>query len=373
MFLPNAIKLLNIPRRKPRLLSLGVHNLKGRIINFVYKRFTHGYSPPPEQLTILVTDTCNFKCPMCQYVSSDSTEFRLNKHGPMELELFRKLLKETPGTPLVAFAGGEPLLHPQIDILISHAHTKGHPTWLTTNGWFLEKYAHAICDAGLDFLVVSLDGLAEIQNRIRGEQSFEHIIKGVTEIMKLPNRPEIFINIAISDLNTGQIVPVYEVAAGLGVDGIDINHLWMHPDDMVEIFNEQLVLGTPTDHVKWNIHPEDINIETVIDSIDEVKRRSRKSTLVVMENPHLNHHEIKTWYSRPAQVVKWKSSRCAWNRMRVWPDGRVKACRSIVVGNISREHAMAVWNGPRMRKFRQRLSRDELFPICVRCCDLAHR
>jgi MoaA/NifB/PqqE/SkfB family radical SAM enzyme len=291
----------------------------------------------------------------------------------MKPQLFRKLMAETPGRPLVAFAGGEPLLHPQINDFIALAHAQGRPTWLTTNGWFLAKQAQALCQAGLDFLVVSVDGPPEIHNRMRGGQAFERLTEGLTAILRMPNRPVVFINMAISDLNYGSLIPIYDLAVKLGVDGLDLNHLWMQTDEMVKDFTAQFASLFTTDKVAWNIHPEKVDIQQVVDAFTTIKRRSRGDRLIVMENPHLNHEEIEIWYRRPGQYVKWSSTRCAWNRLRVWPDGSVKACRAWIVGNIAQDHVMDVWNGSRMRSFRRTLATHGLMPICARCCDLAHR
>jgi len=369
----NALRLLTLPLRKPRLLSLAASNLLARLVHPYVKRQVDGWSAPPEQITVVVTDICNFRCPMCQYVFSDSPGFRLNKIGHMEPHLFHKLMDETPGKPLIAFAGGEPLLHPHIDDFIAHAHAQGRPTWLTTNGWFLAKRAKAICDAGLDFLVVSVDGPPEIHNRIRGDKSFERLAEGLDAILRLSKRPVVFINMAISDFNSDQLINMYDLAVEMGVDGIDYNHLWMQTDEMVKEFNVQFASFFTADEVAWDIHPELVNVQQVGGALATIKRRSWRNRLIITENPFLKRPEIESWYRMPAEFVKWTTTRCAWNRMRVWPDGSVKGCREWIVGNIAQEHVMDVWNGPRLRSFRRLLANYGTIPICARCCDLAHR
>ena len=64
------------------------------------------------------------------------------------------------GTSVVAFSGGEPMLHPDLDDLIRHIRGRGMMAGLITNGYFLvPKRIEALNDAGLDFLQISIDNV----------------------------------------------------------------------------------------------------------------------------------------------------------------------------------------------------------------------
>src|SRR5204862_1659194 len=64
------------------------------------------------------------------------------------------------GTSVVAFSGGEPMLHPELDDLIRHIRRRGMMAGLITNGYFLvPKRIHELNDAGLDFLQISIDNV----------------------------------------------------------------------------------------------------------------------------------------------------------------------------------------------------------------------
>ena len=61
---------------------------------------------------------------------------------------------------VVAFSGGEPLLHPDLDVLIRHIRSRGMMAGLITNGYLLSpKRILALNDAGLDFLQISIDNI----------------------------------------------------------------------------------------------------------------------------------------------------------------------------------------------------------------------
>ena len=64
------------------------------------------------------------------------------------------------GTSVVAFSGGEPMLHPDLDVLISRIRERGMMAGLITNGYLMSpKRILALNDAGLDFLQISIDNV----------------------------------------------------------------------------------------------------------------------------------------------------------------------------------------------------------------------
>jgi MoaA/NifB/PqqE/SkfB family radical SAM enzyme len=64
------------------------------------------------------------------------------------------------GTSVVAFSGGEPMLHPDLDDLIRHIRARGMMAGLITNGYFLvPKRIEELNAAGLDFLQISIDNV----------------------------------------------------------------------------------------------------------------------------------------------------------------------------------------------------------------------
>ena len=64
------------------------------------------------------------------------------------------------GTSVVAFSGGEPMLHPDLDRPIGHIRARGMMAGLITNGYFLvPKRIEELNRAGLDFLQISIDNV----------------------------------------------------------------------------------------------------------------------------------------------------------------------------------------------------------------------
>ena len=64
------------------------------------------------------------------------------------------------GTSVVAFSGGEPMLHPELDALIGRIRSHGMIAGLITNGYLLSpKRIEALNVAGLDYLQISIDNI----------------------------------------------------------------------------------------------------------------------------------------------------------------------------------------------------------------------
>ena len=108
----------------------------------------------PLLVQIIPIRRCNIDCGYCnEYdkvsppVPTDVMKRRIDK------------LKEL-GTSVVAFSGGEPMLHPDLDDLIRHIRNHGMMAGLITNGYYLvPKRIEQLNDAGLDFLQISIDNV----------------------------------------------------------------------------------------------------------------------------------------------------------------------------------------------------------------------
>lgn len=106
----------------------------------------------PMHCGIYVTDRCNLACRYC-------AEFDNTRPHPTLGELARRIdLVAGLGVIKVALAGGEPLLHPDIDAVIAHAKGRGLTVSMSTNALLLdEPMLRRLERAGLDALQVSVD------------------------------------------------------------------------------------------------------------------------------------------------------------------------------------------------------------------------
>jgi MoaA/NifB/PqqE/SkfB family radical SAM enzyme len=312
------------------------------------------------------------KCKICHYAHTDKPGYQLNQDGDMRPSIFHKLINEVSGKPLIAFTGGEPLLHPEVANFIAYAKKKDLVCSLTTNGWLLPDLAEALCEAGLDLLVISVDGPRDTHNSIRGKYSFDRLVAGLSIISGHPKKPIIFISMAISDQNYDKLISTYELAKSWNVNGINFNHLWIQTNKMVRNLRA-LHLPISADSIALETDLDLIDTQVLADQLETIRRQSWGGSLVVAESPYLNRQEISTWYQEPEKPVKYKSVRCGWILMKIWPDGKIKPCRDWVAGDITKQNLMEIWNQKDFSQFREHLAETGMLPICTRCCLIARR
>src|SRR5438067_5232606 len=113
-----------------------------------------GHTAHPLLVQIIPTRRCNIDCGYCNEYDKVS--------GPVPADLMRRRIDKLAqlGTSVVAFSGGEPMLHPDLDDLIRHIRRRGMMVGLITNGYFLvPKRIEELNAAGLDFLQISIDNI----------------------------------------------------------------------------------------------------------------------------------------------------------------------------------------------------------------------
>jgi sulfatase maturation enzyme AslB (radical SAM superfamily) len=157
------------------------------------KKLTNRYynfkkMPSPTSIILYVTTLCNLRCKHCFY----STE--LNNHKVfMSLEEIKKTVNSLVYPATFTLTGGEPFLRKDIKEIISFIYKKfkgKRAIMICTNGTLhkriyniskelLEKYNNLQLN-----IEISIDGMKETHNTIRGEGSFEKVIE-TFKLMKL--------------------------------------------------------------------------------------------------------------------------------------------------------------------------------------------
>jgi radical SAM protein with 4Fe4S-binding SPASM domain len=109
---------------------------------------------------------CNFRCKYCHFSIPKSQRPFVTSHADMDIALYRKCIDGMAGFPektrVLRFVGmGEPLLHKDIDAMIAYAkqaHVAGRVELLTNGSLLAPDISDRLLAAGLDRLVVSLQG-----------------------------------------------------------------------------------------------------------------------------------------------------------------------------------------------------------------------
>ena len=144
------------------------------------------FNRPIKDLRISVIDRCNFRCPYCMPKEIYGERYQLLKNDQLlsfdEIitisEIFSKL-----GVEKLRITGGEPLLRKDLSLLIKDLKSikSIKEIALTTNGFFLNKYALDLKQSGVDRLTVSLDSLnPETYKKLNGQKlDIEKTLEGL--------------------------------------------------------------------------------------------------------------------------------------------------------------------------------------------------
>jgi MoaA/NifB/PqqE/SkfB family radical SAM enzyme len=371
--LSNLAKIFRSPQLIPTFLRAKFQGL--------FTGTTYAYRP--QVIYIGVNQVCNARCVMCDVgLKNKGSSFYANVvgegHTEMPVELFEDLVGQVKGfRPLICVNVTEPLIYRPIARLVEVAARAGVRMSITTNGIALAARAEELVEAGLHELIVSLDGLAEAHDAIRGQGVFEKAMRGLEALAESKRRkgaarPAVRLNATISNLNyTG----LYDFAAfclsKLEVEGINFSHVNYVPPQAAREHNQRfgwLAKATPT--VLGTIAPEKVNVDVLFGELSRLAGLGpRVSFMPVMKTLE----EVRTYYTDYGVPVGRKKCLVPWFMATVKANGDLiiaDRCFSYRIGSLHDDDFLALWNGERYRRFRKALLEHGLFPACHRCCGI---
>ena len=354
-----------------RSLALALHSLRS------------DRASPPEAVTIFLTHKCNLRCVMCgQWGEGGVTRQDRSGSGFDELSL-DELRAVVAGLakfkPAVTLFGGEPLLHPACSELIREIKRKGMHCVMITNGSLLSDHAADIVSSGLDELNVSLDGPAELHDRIRGLPGvFDRIFAGIAGIQRLKkekgsHRPLVNLQCTINKFNYKYLEQMTRVARDCGADSLTFHNLIFLDKHAVEEQKkvDALLNASSRDWDGFVFEPG-IDSAALDRKIKEI--RAAKYPFTVDFYPNFSSRQRAAYYEESCFIPSEYPFRCLspWLVAYIFPDGSVRPClNSTYSFGSARDGAfLSSWNSERARSFRRLLLERRAFPACVRCTEL---
>lgn len=165
----------------------------------------------PVNVTWEITAKCNLSCRHC--LSADTGG---NSDPELDSGQCRSFIDELGRMEVfqINFGGGEPFLREGFPDILTFAHSKGITTCVSTNGTVHDEgLARKLSRMNLVRIQVSLDGAtAESNDAIRGQGSFEKIIRGI-EILKKHDFSNLSINTVVTRKNFREMERLCRLAA----------------------------------------------------------------------------------------------------------------------------------------------------------------
>ena len=165
----------------------------------------------PSDVAIAITSRCNARCSMCRVWQSDLPD----RLAPAHIARLPASLRT------VNITGGEPFLHPQLPDFVwaVRAYLPRAVTTISTNGLLSDRIGQMVPDLlSRDprlRIAVSIDGLADVHDRIRGVPgAFDRAIQTVEHLKRIGAKkfPSLRLAMTLSDANSDQLLPVADLA-----------------------------------------------------------------------------------------------------------------------------------------------------------------
>jgi MoaA/NifB/PqqE/SkfB family radical SAM enzyme len=141
--------------------------------NYSFLRFI---SPKPDYAEVRITEGCNSRCVTCR-------AWKNSREGELSTREIIRAFEQLRGIGVVSIriSGGEPLIRSDIIELIKECkRLKFQEIYLATNGLLLHQKAEQLVKAGVTHFGVSLDGIEETNDMIRGVPgSYEKVLEGI--------------------------------------------------------------------------------------------------------------------------------------------------------------------------------------------------
>lgn len=276
---------------------------------------------------------CNFTCKYCHHSIPREDRKFVTEWPVMKYELFEKCIGELRQFPekirTLRFVGmGEPLLHRDIVRMVREAKRSGaaNTVELITNGSLLtHEMSDGLIDAGLDRLVISLQGTSAAKYRdICGVTlDFEEFVSNIRYLYEHKTHLQIYCKIV-----------------DIALDG---------EEDRQRYFD---LFGDICDT---------IGVENAVPIFPEV----------AMNEELYEAQSLKTQFGLPAKHVRVCPQ--AFYTMQINPDGKIVGCYAVyyprILDDCNERSLVDIWNGEGYTQFRRQMleGREHVCKFCEEC------
>lgn len=184
---------------------------------FLYNlsRFTAKPFVPPELLILSLTEGCNLKCITCG-IKKDAGKEALE----VDVEKIYDIVAQARAMkiPTIVLSGGEPFLIKEIFQIADHIKKYKINSSVTTNGNYGDQMAERIAFSSIDHIHFSFDGLSQVNDAIRGQGSYDRLMRTVRLIRQRNPDKSLGFGTVICSKNCNELFEMTKVADDLKVN-----------------------------------------------------------------------------------------------------------------------------------------------------------
>jgi hopanoid biosynthesis associated radical SAM protein HpnH len=151
-----------------------------RVAGYLLRQRLSGREKFPLLVELEPLFACNLKCAGCGKIQQPAS--LLKQRMPVEQAL---AAVEESGAPMVSIAGGEPLMHPQIDVIVNELIKRKKFVFLCTNALLIPKKLDKFKPSPYFSWVVHIDGLQERHDEsVCKEGVFDDAVAAIRECQR---------------------------------------------------------------------------------------------------------------------------------------------------------------------------------------------
>jgi len=320
----------------------------------------------PKTATIELTLKCNLNCKMC----TQKEDRKLIKTDYSFKDFCKILDNLGPSVNYLSFIGGEIFVHPDIFEILEECQRRKIKVHLSTNATLLneervkklKKLKKTVRGIG-----VSIDGLPETHNMIRGsETAFERTAQA---LKMLSQDFSVSINTVLFKENLDQLLEIVDIFKKQGVQ----NFSWQFEifSTPQEILMSSRALSIPLEDISTE-EKEETQYSFSHQKIEKLlkKVRSIKGISFMIQPRVYDRHSLFYFNGSLRENVDVGCKDLF--ACRVDAQGNIIFCPIIKtkLGNLLEQPLSQIWNNNKFKKLRLDLLKNNLTPICKRCCRL---
>ena len=183
--------------------------------------FTGNYNlDAPLRLSWFIENRCNLKCQHCYRGGG----FNNSLSNDEKNEIAKKI--SASKTMEICISGGESLVNEKLPFYVTDFIEKGKCVHIFTNGYYLNSFIDQLPETlnkNMLKFEVSIDGLKEIHDKIRGDGIYDKVISNIIYAQK--KGYVITTNTVLTNLNIGSIPKLFNTLHDLGIKTIQLSNL----------------------------------------------------------------------------------------------------------------------------------------------------
>lgn len=368
--------ILKVAQQHPRYL---IHLLRQKIALAGRKGWlrdnpvAYGKVPLPLAYELTPTLECNLRCTMCMLWGEKGWCKRENKDqhsGELKWETVQKIFTQIGKThPSFIINGGEPLLYSHFGSLAKILGEHACFATICTNGILLDQLEGATLHNPYLVFLISLDGLKDVNDSIRGQGVYAKVIKNIRLLKERKNPPYVGVQFTILP---GNVVQMYEFCAEMAkakVDWVLLNPVWFLTEMQAHAYEETLRKEFKVTAKAHRGYSSSYLIDAEEFSRQYIRIKNARWPMQISCYFQDPPSDMRRYLSADQVPDTTKICFKQFVRMDITPAGEVTPCiryPDLIFGNLATENLFDVWNGPSYAKFRELLSQAPL-SVCNRC------